>query len=147
MKLTTYAWIMAAAVFVASMPQNVVAMFTKTQEIVFKTQSVIFEKAQSCQIPLMYMKDMAKYIAKEKVLATYRSNHEWNALLTLWTRESRWDYTANNRHSSAYGIPQMLNMSEDTPMVEQINMGLRYIAHRYGSPSKALAFHNRYGWY
>ena len=147
MKLTTYAWIMAFAVFVASMPQNVVAMFTKTQEIVFKTQSVIFDKAQYCQIPLMYMKDMAKYIAKEKVLATYRSNHEWNALLTLWTRESRWDYTADNKHSSAYGIPQMLNMPEDTPMVEQINRGLRYIAHRYGSPSEALAFHNRYGWY
>ena len=79
MKLTTYAWIMAAAVFVASMPQNVVAMFTKTQEIVFKTQSVIFEKAQSCQIPLMYMKDMAKYIAKEKVLATYRRNNKGKA--------------------------------------------------------------------
>ena len=146
MKLTTYAWIMAIAIFVASMPQNVVAMFTKTQEVVFKTQSVIFEKAQYCQIPLMYMKDMAKYIAKEKVLATYQSSHEWNALLTLWTRESRWDHTADNKHSSAYGIPQMLNMPEDTPMVEQINRGLRYIAHRYGSPSEALAFHNRYGW-
>jgi hypothetical protein len=147
MKLTTYAWIMAIAIFVASMPQNVVAMFTKTQEIVFKTQSVIFDKAQYCQTPLTYMKDMARHIAKEKVLATYRSSYEWNALLTLWTRESRWDYTANNKHSSAYGIPQMLKMPEDTPMVEQINMGLRYIAHRYGSPSKALAFHNSNGWY
>lgn len=147
MKLTTYAWIMAFAIFVASMPQNVVAMFTKTQEIVFKTQSVISDKAQYCQTPLMYMKDMAKNIAKEKVLVIYQSNHEWNALFKLWNKESRWDYTANNKYSSAFGIPQMLNMPEDTPMIEQINMGLRYIKHRYGTPSKALAFHNANGWY
>lgn len=90
---------------------------------------------------------MAKQIAKGKVLATYKSNREWKSLFILWDRESRWDYTADNPRSSAYGIPQMLNMPKNTPMVKQIDLGLKYIKHRYGTPSKALAFHNRNGWY
>ena len=93
------------------------------------------------------MKKMAKQIARGKVLATYKSNHEWKSLFVLWDRESRWDYTADNPRSSAYGIPQMLNMPKGTPMVKQIDLGLKYIKHRYGTPSKALAFHNANGWY
>ena len=93
------------------------------------------------------MKKMAKQVARGKVLATYQSNHEWKSLFTLWNKESRWDYTANNPHSSAFGIPQMLRMPEDTPMVKQIDLGLKYIEHRYGSPSRALAFHKANGWY
>jgi hypothetical protein len=38
-------------------------------------------------------------------------------------------------------------LAKDTPMVEQIDLGLKYIKHRYGTPSKALAFHNANGWY
>jgi hypothetical protein len=93
------------------------------------------------------MKRIAKRIAENKVMTTYKSKYEWNALFTLWDRESRWDYTADNPRSTAYGIPQMLNMDEDTPMMRQIDLGLKYIQHRYGTPSKALAFHNRNGWY
>lgn len=142
MKLTTYAWIMAAVVFVGTLPHAVGAMFLKTQTVVIEncTNPIIF-------VSISEMKEMAKQIAKGKVLATYKSNHEWKALFTLWNKESRWDYTANNPHSSAYGIPQMLNMPEDTPMIKQIDLGLKYIKHRYGSPSKALAFHNHNGWY
>jgi len=93
------------------------------------------------------MKKMAKQVARGKVLATYRSNHEWNSLFTLWNKESRWDYTANNPRSTAFGIPQMIDMPENTPMVKQIDLGLKYIQHRYGSPSRALAFHKVNGWY
>ena len=142
MKLTTYAWIMAAVVFVGTLPHAVGAMFLKTQTVIVEkcTNPVIF-------VSISEMKEMAKQIARGKVLAIYKSNHEWKALFTLWNRESRWDYTANNPHSSAYGIPQILNMPEDTPMTKQIDLGLKYIKHRYGSPSKALAFHNQNGWY
>ena len=142
MKLTTYAWIMAAVVFVGTLPHAVGAMFLRTQTVIVET----------CTKPIVLvtiseMKKMAKQIARGKVLATYKSNHEWKALFTLWNKESRWDYTADNPRSSAYGIPQILNMPKDTPMLEQIDLGLKYIKHRYGSPSKALAFHNRHGWY
>ena len=142
MKLTTYAWIMTAVIFVGTLPHTVGAMF-------IRTQTVIVEK---CNKPIVFvslseMKKMAKQIARGKVLATYKSNHEWKSLFTLWNRESRWDYTADNPHSTAYGIPQLLNMDEKTPMVRQIELGLTYIQHRYGTPTKALAFHNRHGWY
>lgn len=144
MKLTTYVWIMALVVFVGTLPHAVGAMFLRTQISI--TEMVV------CKKPIMLtsisqMKKMAKQIARGKVLATYRSNHEWKSLFILWDRESRWDYTADNPHSSAYGIPQILNMPENTPMVKQIDLGLKYIKHRYGTPSKALAFHNSNGWY
>ena len=144
MKLTTYAWIMALVVFVGTLPHAVGAMFLRTQ--------ISITEMVACKRPIVLtsisqMKKMAKQIARGKVLATYKSNHEWKSLFILWDRESRWDYTADNPRSSAYGIPQMLNMPKDTPMVKQIDLGLKYIKHRYGTPSKALAFHNRNGWY
>jgi hypothetical protein len=64
----------------------------------------------------------------------------------LWHKESRWSPTAKNARSSAYGIPQILNLKEQNPF-KQIDRGLRYIEHRHGTPCKALHFHNRKGYY
>lgn len=144
MKLTTYAWIMAAVVFVGTLPHAVGAMFQRTQ-------IAIIGATDTCKnlnfVSLREMKKRAKQLGKQEVLARYQSHHEWKALFTLWDKESRWDYTANNPRSSAYGIPQLLKMDEGTPMARQIELGLKYIQHRYDTPSKALAFHNRNGWY
>ena len=72
---------------------------------------------------------------------------EYYCIEQLWHLESRWNYKAKNARSSAAGIPQLLNMNEPNPF-KQIDRGLRYIEHRYsGSPCKALAFHNRKGYY
>jgi hypothetical protein len=72
---------------------------------------------------------------------------EYYCIEQLWHKESRWSPTAKNARSSAFGIPQLLNMKEPNPF-KQIDRGLRYIEHRYsGSPCKALAFHNRKGYY
>ena len=143
MKLTTYAWIMAAVVFVGTLPHAVGAMFHHQMETIRATASCkdISHKSLSA------MKRLAKRIGKQQVMARYKSMHEWNSLLTLWNKESRWDYTANNPRSTAFGIPQLLDMSEKTPMPRQIELGLKYIEHRYETPSNALAFHNRHGWY
>ena len=140
-RLKLYAWIMSTVVFVGTLPHVVGAILinplhTETKEMV-----------PPCEPNISYMKSQAKRIARGKVLSIYRSNYEWKSLYKLWDRESRWDYQADNPRSSAYGIPQMLTMPEDTPMVRQIELGLKYIKHRYGSPSKALAFHNANGWY
>lgn len=142
MKLTTYAWIMALVVFVGTLPHAVGAMFIRTQ----------IEVAERCTKPIMLvsvaeMKKLAQYVAKGKVMAMYHSKKEWQSLHKLWMKESRWDYTANNPDSTAFGIPQILGMPENTPMIKQIDLGLKYIQHRYGTPTKALAFHNRNGWY
>jgi hypothetical protein len=131
---------MSTVVFVGTLPHVVGA-------ILIKPITMTKEKVVPCEPSISYMKKAAKQIARGKVLSIYQSNHEWKSLYKLWDRESRWDYQADNPRSSAYGIPQMLTMPEDTPMTRQIDLGLKYIKHRYGSPSRALAFHNANGWY
>ena len=93
------------------------------------------------------MKARAKKEGKVLAMSEWKSQREWNALYILWMRESKWDYTADNKHSTAYGIPQILDMPTDTSFIEQIQLGIKYIKYRYGTPSNALAFHNRNGWY
>ena len=77
--------------------------------------------------------------------------HGWGreqqaCLVTLWTRESRFDHKANNPRSSAFGIAQLLRERKSDPR-EQIISGLKYIEHRHSTPCNALSFHNRKNWY
>lgn len=103
----------------------------------------------------------AKAIAKGKVAARGWSSKEYGCLVTLWERESNWNYKAANPSSTARGIPQAImsvHFGSDwrtneagtryltTPSV-QIDWGLRYIAGRYKGPCKALAHSDDKGWY
>ena len=74
-------------------------------------------------------------------------NAQWLALYKLWTRESNWNYQAKNKHSTAYGIPQILDLPHDMPANQQVDRGIKYIKERYGTPSRALRHHYRKGWY
>ena len=75
------------------------------------------------------------------------SNTEYLCINTLWTKENRlWDPYAKNKNSSAFGIPQLLKMKETNPYL-QMDLGYKYIVHRYKTPCKALAFHLKRGWY
>ena len=92
--------------------------------------------------------------ATQNRLAAYRifnedkrfDSSDWEALLDLWNRESRWDNTALNRNTSARGIPQAMGSLYPETMEEgwledpeaQIRWGLDYIANRYKSPRRAL---------
>ena len=71
---------------------------------------------------------------------------EYRCLELLWDKESRWDPRADNPKSTAYGIPQLLKLKAIDPYI-QIDLGLKYIAHRYGKPCKALAHHKKTGHY
>jgi len=73
-------------------------------------------------------------------------DNQYRCLVTLWRIESQWSPTAKNKKSSAYGIPQLLKMTETNPY-KQIDLGLKYIAHRYGNPCKALDHHKKVGHY
>ena len=64
---------------------------------------------------------------------------ELNCVDHLWNAESHWSSTSNNKHSTAYGIPQLLDLKETNPY-RQIDLGLKYIHYRYGSACKAWAF-------
>lgn len=94
--------------------------------------------------------------AKDLVLNTYKwSEADYNALVTLWERESNWNPTAKNKSSGAYGIPQALPASKMasygsdylTNYKTQIKWGLNYIKTRYGTPTAALNHSNQKGWY
>ncbi len=71
---------------------------------------------------------------------------EWLCLHDLWMAESRWDHLAQNPKSSAFGIAQLLRERSSRPEL-QVLRGLRYVAHRYGTPCKAWQFHQRKGHY
>jgi hypothetical protein len=80
---------------------------------------------------------------------------QFSCLNSLWNKESRWDYTATNPSSGAYGIPQalpgtkMASAGSDwrTNPITQIEWGLDYIADRYGTPCSAWSHSQSVGWY
>jgi hypothetical protein len=75
------------------------------------------------------------------------SNHkEYSCINTLWTKESNWSPTAKNKKSSAYGIPQLLNLTTTDPYL-QIDAGIKYIRNRYGTTCNALTFFKVKGYY
>lgn len=64
----------------------------------------------------------------------------------LWGKESAWNPLADNPHSSAFGIAQMLREKSTNPLV-QISNGLRYIEHRYDTPCNAWAHWKKKNYY
>ncbi len=82
------------------------------------------------------------------------SGKELSAWYTLGMKESGWRNTAQNPTSTAYGIGQFLNSTwagvgiakTSDPYLQVLAMA-RYIKNRYGSPSRALAFHYANNWY
>jgi len=77
---------------------------------------------------------------------TQMDSKQFSCLKKLWGKESAWNHLADNPHSTAYGIPQILGMKEKNPL-KQVDLGIRYIRHRYDTPCKAWAFHKKHKWY
>ena len=99
--------------------------------------------------------ESAKAIARSMMAGHGWGDSEFSCLENLWTRESSWNYQAENASSGAYGIPQALpgtKMSEvaddwATNPTTQITWGLNYISGRYGTPCSAWAHSESVGWY
>jgi hypothetical protein len=80
---------------------------------------------------------------------------QFSCLVSLWNKESGWNYQAMNRSSGAYGIPQALPGSKmasagadwQTSAATQISWGLGYISGRYGDPCGAWGHSQSAGWY
>lgn len=100
-------------------------------------------------------RDFVQY-AEQKI----NNSDEFKCFDELMHRESSWrtrkdPQFADNPKSSAYGIPQALpghkmeSAGADwrTNPVTQIRWAISYIEERYETPCKALAFHDRKGWY
>lgn len=83
------------------------------------------------------------------------STAQYDCLVKLWNRESRWRVDAHNRSSDAYGIPQaapgskMSSVGADwrTNAATQIEWGLGYISNRYNDPCGAWQHSEDHNWY
>ena len=108
---------------------------------VVKTKATMEEKRENIRVSKRYAYILYKWGKREQ-----------GCLVTLWTRERRYDHHARPRDnkgrvlSSAYGIAQILGERSNDP-IEQILKGLIYISHRHDTPCRAKAFHNRNNWY
>lgn len=93
--------------------------------------------------------------AREMVLARGWSESDFTCLVSLWNKESHWNYQSYNRSTGAYGIPQALPGSKmasagsdwQTNPITQVSWGLGYIAGRYGTPCAAWSHSQSTGWY
>ncbi|MCR2783933.1 MULTISPECIES: lytic transglycosylase domain-containing protein [unclassified Microbacterium] len=80
---------------------------------------------------------------------------QFGCLVSLWQKESGWNYKAHNPSSGAYGIPQALPGSKmasagadwQTNAATQIAWGFGYISGRYGTPCGAWGQSQSVGWY
>jgi hypothetical protein len=99
--------------------------------------------------------DSAQAIALGIIGSHGWGSDQYNCLVSLWNRESRWNVYAHNTSSGAYGIPQSLPGEKmasagadwQTNPTTQIIWGLGYIEGRYGSPCGAWAHSEDRGWY
>jgi len=100
-------------------------------------------------IHIKWDKQLSQVYAKllMKTLYPQWDRSEFRALAKLWGKESAWNPDAKNPTSSAFGIPQLLNLHPSTPAPLQIERGLAYIQHRYDKPSIAWAHWRTYKWY
>ena len=85
--------------------------------------------------------DLSKDIEMYKVYTHIKlmNAKEFRCVELLWNAESKWNPKANNKKSTAFGIPQLLKMTETNPYL-QIDLGLKYIAKRHQTPCLALAY-------
>lgn len=111
----------------------------------------IIEKAEK---PIEVTPAVARKIAKTKIKDYGWNLTQYSCLNWVWGKESAWNYKAVSP-TNDHGIPQR-NMPKHTKAqkkaflkdpIKQIDWGLGYIEHRYGTPCKARAFKERYGWY
>ncbi|WP_438855817.1 aggregation-promoting factor C-terminal-like domain-containing protein [Agromyces sp. M3QZ16-3] len=98
--------------------------------------------------------------AKQTARAMAASQYGWGegefqCLVQLWTKESGWNYQAENASSGAFGIVQALPAEKlatagadwRTNAATQIKWGLDYIARGYGTPCSAWGHSQSVNWY
>jgi membrane-bound lytic murein transglycosylase MltF len=79
---------------------------------------------------------------------------QWSYFSDLIYRESNWESNRKNPNSSAFGLGQFLKSTWETVDCEktedpykQIDCAIKYVELRYGTPKKAIEWHNKNNWY
>jgi hypothetical protein len=109
----------------------------------------VSKPVEQVKTPRTWTSADSKAYAKDAINAW--ADKQYICLASMWGKESAWKHTAVNPEKimgkHAGGIPQLLGMSPLTPPTIQIDRGLDYIYHRYGTPCEAWKFHKKNGWY
>lgn len=130
----------------------ILALALVLKEPVEKIEQIV--KPPHGKVIAYYKNDYQRYAIDK--LAEKDMIEQYPCLYELWMRESNWRPEAKNKKSSAYGIPQLLTSTWKNIKVKptrdgyrQVDAGLRYIKHRYGTNGvcKAYAHHLAKGWY
>ena len=122
--------------------------YISTEKTIIKKQE---KKTQSAGTP----KNVYQEYAYSLFTQYGWSNNDFQCLVKLWEKESKWNPNARNKNSGAYGIPQALPGSKmasegadwQTNYKTQIRWGLKYIKQRYGTPTAAWNSFLKKGWY
>lgn len=138
------------AMMALKMPENgVQALLSRTQVATLSKQWAS-QEVHRFDPTRNWSPETSRSYARQKM----QNEVQWICLEKLWTRESNWRHTAQNKTSTAFGIAQFLDATwgavgfekSRNPYV-QIQAGLVYIEKRYKTPCKALAHSDRVGWY
>jgi hypothetical protein len=90
-------------------------------------------------------------IQPKDYIRLHYSSKEALCLIKLYGKESAFDRSAIGNEDGthkAYGIPQLKNpIIKDLSANKQIDYGMKYVAHRYGTPCRAYAHSINKGWY
>ncbi|TAK68648.1 MAG: hypothetical protein EPO13_11160 [Actinomycetota bacterium] len=99
-----------------------------------------------------------RWYARQYMGRKYRwDGAQYTALVAMWQRESSWRHKARNPSGKYLGIPQTsaavvrgngytVAQYMASPEI-QVEVGLRYIRARYGTPAKAWSFWRSHHWY
>jgi hypothetical protein len=100
--------------------------------------------------------DGAKATARTLASSLYGwGDEQFSCLVSLWQKESGWNYQASNASSGAAGIPQALPGSKmasvgsdwESNATTQVTWGLDYIKRGYGTPCSAWSHSQSVNWY
>lgn len=122
-----------------------VAEALKAAELAAKQKTV----KKTSVLPTVVMdKGEVQEIAKNITVQAFGES-EWSYMNTLILRESGYNPNSVNKSSGACGLPQALPCSklQDKSVSGQVTWMINYVKNRYGTPSKALSFHNSHNWY
>ncbi|TXK04180.1 phospholipase [Microbacterium mitrae] len=157
---------MNTAQLVAATEEVVTATSTIRADLLVTAQRVAAEQAAAEQaaaeaaaaeaLAAANTPDGARATAESIALNDYGwGSDQFACLESLWSKESGWNYQAENSSSGAYGIPQslpgskMATVADDwaTNATTQIIWGLQYIDAVYGSPCGAWSHSQATNWY
>lgn len=115
------------------------------QPITPKVKKKAVRKAhRASRSAVVRVKGIAPHTPAMRYAADLMNTTQFACLSLLWHRESGW--SPRSRTGSHFGIAQLRGETSTDPLV-QVDHGLAYIEHRYGSPCGAWAHSQNTGWY